>query len=83
MNELKSFNEDLVHKPCIVVLTKIDVSRNKKAARAARAAFEQEGFRVHEISALTGQGVDKLIADIVHTLKRREHQENERDEHKT
>lgn len=83
MNELKSFNEDLVHKPCIVVLTKIDVSRNKKAARAARAAFEQEGFPVHEISALSGQGVDKLIADIVHTLKRREHQENERDEHKT
>ncbi len=83
MNELKSFNEELVQKPLIVILTKIDVSRNKEAARLARRAFETRGFLVHEISALSSQGLDELIAEIALTLQRRKHQENDRDEHKT
>lgn len=67
--ELRSFNEELVRKPSIVILTKIDVSKNREAARLARIAFEQRGIRVREISALSGEGLDDLVNEIAHTLQ--------------
>lgn len=66
--ELRSFNEEMVRKPFIVILTKIDVSKHKKAAQRARDAFEKRGFHVHEISAVSGEGVEDLIVEIAQML---------------
>ncbi len=68
-NELRSFNEELVLKPFIVILTKMDVSKNKDVAPRIRDAFERQGLRVKEVSALSGEGLDELITEIAHTLK--------------
>lgn len=69
MNELRSFNEELVTKPFIVVLTKMDVSKNKEIALKVRRAFEQRGLQVLAISALSGEGVDDLITQIARRLQ--------------
>jgi len=71
-NELESFNSDLMSKPTIIALTKIDGDENRIAAHAARKAFEKRGFRVNEISALSGEGLSKLSRDIISLLNSRE-----------
>ncbi len=72
MNELESFNPKMNKKPMIVALNKIDVQENKAAACIVRKAFEKRGFRVHEISALSGEGLSQLIQEIRTLLDVRE-----------
>jgi GTP-binding protein len=68
MNELESFNPKMSLKPMIVALNKIDVQENRAAAHIVRKAFEKRGFRVHEISALSGEGLSQLIGEIITLL---------------
>ena len=72
MNELESFHPNLTQKRTIVALNKIDVRENKTAARIVRKAFEKRGFRLHEISALSGEGLSLLIQEIITLLEVRE-----------
>jgi GTPase len=68
MEELASYSEDLVQKPMIAVITKMDVPDYLKAADELKSMLEEKGMRVHQISAVTGQGVKKLLADTVRLL---------------
>lgn len=72
MNELESFNSELMTKPLMIALTKMDAQENRTAAHAARKAFENRGFRVHEISALSGEGLTKLSQEIISLLSSKE-----------
>ncbi len=65
-NELAQYNHALAQKPQIVALNKLDLPGAQQAAEAFAAAV-QEGEAVL-ISALTGQGVDQLISQIVQML---------------
>jgi len=69
MRELDSHAADLLHKPMIAVITKMDLPENKQPAAQLKRSLEAEGFRVYEISAVTGKGVNRLLTDVARTLK--------------
>ncbi len=58
-NELASFGAHLEEKPVLVVASKIDVANPDKLKKLAAMAKRRK-LPFYEISAVTGQGVDKL-----------------------
>lgn len=59
MNELESFGAGLEKKPVIVVASKIDVANKEKLAKLKRFCTRKK-LPLCPISAVTGEGVDKL-----------------------
>lgn len=59
MNELESFGARLELKPMIVAASKIDVENPEKLARLKRFCTRKK-LKLYPISAVTGEGVDKL-----------------------
>lgn len=70
MDELASYQEDLIKTPMTVVITKMDLPENEEPAAALKMALVKRGFSVHLISAVTGQGVQDLIRLTARELKR-------------
>jgi GTP-binding protein len=69
--ELASAGEGLERKPTIVVATKIDAVNEEKLTKLKRYA-KRKKLEFHAISAVTGEGVDKLkwaMADLVDKTK--------------
>lgn len=70
-HELMSYSADLMKKPQILVLNKIDAAPEK--AEEEKAALEKEfaceGYKVMLISAVTGQGIEELKKEIIKTLE--------------
>jgi len=61
--ELALYNEALIRKPQIVVLNKMDKPESQEKAAAFMAQFDDEPPLT--ISAMTGQGLEKLTSQIV------------------
>src|SRR5246500_874587 len=59
MTELSSFGAGLENKPMIVIASKIDVANKTKLAKLNRYA-KSHGLEFLSISAVTGEGIDKL-----------------------
>jgi len=59
MNELKSFGHGLDEKPMIVVASKADVA-NPEKLKKLKAMAKRKKLEFHEISAVTGFGIEKL-----------------------
>src|SRR5512142_452496 len=57
--ELESFGTGLENKPVIMVASKIDVANKEKLA-ALKKYCKKQKLEVHAISAVTGEGIDKL-----------------------
>ena len=70
MKELASYSPDLVQTPMTVVITKMDVPENRESADQLRPILEAQGFSVHQISAVSGEGVKDLLKHTARTLKR-------------
>src|SRR5438874_1684128 len=51
---------ELVTRPRLIVLNKIDVPAARDMAELVRPEFEQRGYQVFEISAATGEGLRRL-----------------------
>ena len=66
-NELGSYDGQLLEKPQIVVLNKLDIPGTDEAAKTFQTAAS-EMDRILFISALTGQGVDDLKSQILRLL---------------
>lgn len=62
MSELAGFSEEMAAKPMIVVATKLDVAQDPERVEALRRKAAEVGLPFYEISAVTGQGLDTLIA---------------------
>jgi GTP-binding protein len=60
MQELRSFSEDLAAKPMIVVATKMDAAQDPARIESLRNLAKERGLPFHEISSVTGQGIDEL-----------------------
>lgn len=59
--ELALFNEELVKKPQIVVINKMDITEVRKKANAVALTFEKKGYKVFKVSSVTKEGVDELL----------------------
>ena len=55
-----STGAELVRRPRLIALNKIDVPAARERAEAAKAEFEARGYQVFEISAATGEGLRQL-----------------------
>lgn len=60
-NELRQHNPEMAKKLQFVALTKQDITEVREQTPEIRAVFEQRGYRVFEISAVTGTGLDDLV----------------------
>jgi GTP-binding protein len=60
LEELGQFSVALTKKPMIVVASKIDACQDRSRIEAVRAKAGQHGFPFHEISSVTGAGVEEL-----------------------
>jgi len=60
--EMALFHPDLVRKPQLIALNKMDLPAAAEGARAFRAALRGRGG-IHLISAATGRGVKRLVAE--------------------
>jgi GTP-binding protein len=68
-NELSLFEAALSRKPQIVVINKIDMPEVKERKTELRKTFKSIGINVHFISASTGEGVEKLMDDVLELLR--------------
>jgi GTP-binding protein len=65
INELKSYDEDLVNKNKIIVLNKCDLLKKEEVDKI-RIDFENFiNLKVHLISTMSGEGIDRLINEIL------------------
>ncbi len=67
-NELKLYSEAIFARPRIIALNKIDVLPAGEF-NALREKFETLGHPLFPISAVTGQGTDQLLFQLVQTLE--------------
>jgi len=70
-NELRNYDDSLLEKPQLVVLTKTDISEVREQLPALRGHFESLGYPVFVISAVTGEGLKELVDAVGAELDRR------------
>jgi GTP-binding protein len=68
--ELGRHKGELLSKPQLVVLTKMDLPEVRERAAEVVPWFEGHGYRVLHISAVTGEGVRELVAAVGLELER-------------
>ena len=74
MGELASFGAHLEEKPMLMVASKIDVANKDKLA-ALKKYCKRKKLKLHEISAVTGKGIEELkyaIAEDVQELREKD-----------
>jgi len=59
--ELNNFSEKLTKKPQIIVINKCDLASVKENMSCLKDVFHKEGYQIFPISALNGEGLNKLI----------------------
>ena len=65
INELKSYDEDLVNKNKIIVLNKCDLLKKEEVDKI-KIDFENFiNLKVHLISTISGEGIDRLINEVL------------------
>ena len=67
--ELELFDEALLEKPEIVALNKVDDIEATERALQMKEKFDAEGISSHCVSAVTGEGVEELLADVQAALR--------------
>jgi GTP-binding protein len=59
--ELAQYSPELLERPQIVALTKMDITETRDAYPHWRAEFERHGVELHQMSAATGEGVRDVL----------------------
>jgi GTPase len=73
--ELEFFNPELLSKPQIVALNKIDLPEVKERVKKEVALFKKKGIMLHPFSAVTGAGVKEILNNIIEILSKSGHKE--------
>ncbi len=68
MNELKSYGAGLEDKPMLVAASKIDAAETDTLAKLKRLC-KRHGLELYPISAVTGEGIDKLSWAMAHHIE--------------
>jgi len=69
MDELEAYDPELVERPMVVALNKVDLPEAKANLKRLRAAMKRRGLDVYEISAATGEGVPVLLNSVGQVLR--------------
>jgi GTP-binding protein len=69
-NELSIFDSELIKKPQIVAINKIDLPQVRERMPEINKIFKDIGIKVHFISAFTGEGVPELMSEVMSQLDR-------------
>ena len=75
LEELGSFSAALAAKPMLVVASKIDAVQDRARMAGLRAVAESHGMPFHEISSVTGKGIEGLKYKIAKFLAPRPEEE--------
>jgi GTPase len=67
--ELHAYEEDLLAKPMLVALNKVDVSEAQQNLELLTAELQNRGYAVYPISAVTGEGVQELLQAVAGVLR--------------
>lgn len=77
VNELKLHNPALADKPTIIAINKMDLAGSGKHAARLKAYLRERKLQGVPISALTGKGLDTLVARVAHMLGQEAHERDE------
>ena len=66
--ELEHYNSELLEKPQIVALNKIDLPYVKDNAKKEVVLFKKKGIILHLFSAVTGEGMKEILNKIIRQL---------------
>jgi len=66
--ELEHYNPELLERPQIVALNKIDLPYVRENAKKAVALFKKKGIILHLFSAFTGEGMKEVLNKIIENL---------------
>jgi GTP-binding protein len=69
MQELRDYDARLLERPMLVALNKVDVPEARDNLPRLRAEIGKGGYRIFEISAATGEGVQPLLNEIGAVLR--------------
>ena len=67
--ELDAYEEDLLGKPMLVALNKVDIPEAQQNVPTLTSELERRGFAVYPISAATGEGVQMLMQAVASSLR--------------
>jgi len=69
-NELECYDSAMLDKPQIVALNKIDLPFVREKAKKEVALFKKRGIILHPFSAVTGEGLDTILNNIVNAINK-------------
>lgn len=68
-DELKNYNPEMLERPYLIALNKIDTDEAQEHLKEFRRKFPQYKTNLYEISASRGDGLSELLAAIENRLK--------------
>ncbi len=68
-NELEKYSEKLIQKRQIVVANKLDAMQDEDNLNELESLVKEKGLDFYKISAVTGEGLEKLFNDIAELIK--------------
>jgi GTPase len=68
--ELGFFNPELLEKPQIVAINKIDLPDVREQVKKEVALFKKKGVMLHAFSAVTGEGTTEILNKIIESLSK-------------
>lgn len=69
--ELEFYNPQLLVKPQIVALNKIDLPHVRERVKKEVARFKKKGIILHPFSAATGEGIKEILNEIIEKLNQK------------
>ena len=77
--ELALYDGDLEQKPQILVLNKVDLEDFRVLVEDVRDTMGEFGWRFHIISAVTGEGVEQMLDEVIEVLEADTTNDNDKD----
>jgi GTP-binding protein len=68
--ELAEFSKDLVNKPQVVAINKIDLPVTRERLKKDIAIFAKKGIKIFPFSAATGEGTKAILNELIEILAR-------------
>ncbi|MBQ7568866.1 Obg family GTPase CgtA, partial [bacterium] len=67
--ELEQYDPDLISRPEVIAVNKIDIEGCEEALRCLERALRREGKRLHRISCISGTGVEGLLSELFEVVR--------------